>query len=214
MLIEAKNLSYGRITGGRMLGENLTFELNSGTLLSVTGPNGSGKSTFFRVIQGLSPIFSGKLKIHVPPSQIAILPQMPNPGFHLPITLGDLLSFSIRGRLDWNKAFSYGLIEPSHLQLAWNTASGGERKRTLLTRLLLQEPSLLLLDEPMNHLDSDSRSRVEKVIAQFLREAPPKNRAVVLISHSNFKTEELLQAPTIHLPLKNELDVEEEDTLG
>lgn len=194
-----------------MLAENLTFSLPSGSLLLVTGPNGSGKSTLLRVIQGLSPIFSGKLDVHVPNSRIGILPQLPNPGFHLPITLGDVLRFSTRGPLDWEKVFSYGLIERSHLALAWNTASGGERKRTLLTRLLLQEPSLLLLDEPMNHLDSDSRNRVEKVIAHFLTHHKEEGqRAVVLVSHSSLKTEALLQVPTLQLELIN-LNPEEED---
>lgn len=209
MLIEAQNLSYGRVRGGRILAENVTFNLPSGGLLLVTGPNGSGKSTLLRVLQGQSPIFSGKLKVNVRRSEVGILPQMVNPGFHLPLTLGDVLQFSIHRRLgrgiDWDKVFSYGLIDSTHLGLSWNTASGGERKRTLLTRILLQEPELLLLDEPMNHLDTDSCMRVEKVIAQYLNSTPTRKRGVVLISHSGLKSEALLQTPTVNLQFKSGL---------
>jgi ATPase subunit of ABC transporter with duplicated ATPase domains len=192
-----------------MLGENICFSLYSGSLLLVKGPNGSGKSTLLRVIQGRSPIFSGSLTVNMLGTQVATLPQMQNPGFHLPITLGDVLTFSLREPLNTDKAFSYGLLEPAHLGLAWNTASGGERKRTLLTRILLQEPSLLLLDEPMNHLDSESRVKVEKAIAQYLTTPSNYPRAAILVSHSNLRTEALLQVPTVHLSLDNAVPEEE-----
>lgn|GEM_PF-698809 len=216
MLIEAQDLSYGRVRGGRILAENVTFNLPSGGLLLVTGPNGSGKSTLLRVLQGQSPVFSGKLKINVRRSEVGIMPQMVNPGFHLPITLGDVIQFSTHRRLgrgvNWDKVFSYGLIDSSHLGLAWNTASGGERKRTLLTRILLQEPSLLLLDEPMNHLDADSSMRVEKVIAQYLNKNSTRKRGVILISHSRLKSKDLLQTPIVNLQFKSSLLNEDVDS--
>ena len=179
-LIEAKDLRYGT-PEGKILAEKLGFKVEPGDLLLVGGPNGSGKSTLLRVLLGHDRYLGGTLAIGPRPREIAVLPQLQNNEFHLPLTLRDVLEIALKRRVTAEEAVAVGLLDEHHLDLAWNTASGGERKRTLLTRLLMQSPKLLILDEPMNHLDNLSRKKVLGAVLRFLEGAP--TRGVIMVSH-------------------------------
>lgn len=189
-LIHATQLTYGTPTG-KALASELTFQLHAGQILIITGPNGSGKSTLLKVLMGQVRPFRGRCEVTVSRKKIGFLPQLQNTEFHLPLTLLDVLEISAGNKIEPREIIEIGLLDRAHLQLAWNTASGGERKRTLLTRLLLQKPSLLLLDEPMNHLDTESRKRVQRALSEYLSIAGPiaqagarnSERAIALVSH-------------------------------
>ena len=172
-LVEAKDLKYGT-PEGKILAERLSFTVSPGDLWLIGGPNGSGKSTLLRILLGDRSL-GGTLAIDPRPREIAVLPQLQNNEFHLPLTLRDVLEIALKRRVTTEEA------DEHHLELAWNTASGGERKRTLLTRLLMQSPRLLILDEPMNHLDNLSRKKVLGAVLRFLEGSGA--RAVIMVSH-------------------------------
>jgi len=178
-MISARALSYGT-PDGKPLVRGISFEVGAGDLLIVSGPNGSGKSTLLRVLLGHLKATGGELAVRTPYRKIVVLPQLQNTEFHLPMTLMDVLEVCLRRRLSVEEITRVGLLDAAQLGLSWNTASGGERKRALLTRLLLESPALLLLDEPMNHLDPESRERVRKAILSFV--ATP-GKGAVLVSH-------------------------------
>jgi len=182
-ILKAVNLTYATPTGKRILAENLSFELRPGQILLVTGPNGSGKSTLLRVISGALKPLRGELRQDLQGGRLGVLPQLANTTFHLPMTLGDVLSISAPKATTLDRIKEIGLLDKEHLNLVWNTASGGERKRTMLTRTLIQDPSLLLLDEPTNHLDRRSRDRVVRAIADYLSDQRRHPKALVLVSH-------------------------------
>jgi ABC-type Mn2+/Zn2+ transport system ATPase subunit len=181
-LLEAIRLTYAA-PGGRVLGENLSFALDAGELLVLSGPNGSGKSTLLSLILGEFGPVSGRLLNHVPRARTAVIPQLQNIEFHLPVTLRDVLEVSRPHSLSEEAVESFGLLRREQLDLAWNTSSGGERQRTLMTRALLQDPHLLILDEPFNHLDTISQTNILEAIAAFLKKQSDHMRAAVLVSH-------------------------------
>ena len=194
-LVTASDLGYAT-PDGRVLARGLSFRLENGDCLLVGGPNGSGKSTLLRVLLGRVPATTGALSVRAARGKTGILPQLQNNDFHLPLTLRDVLEVSVGAELSEEDVLRIGLLESAQLGLAWNTASGGEKKRTLLTRLLLQSPSLLLLDEPMNHLDRDSRERVAKAVTEFLRGRGGMGpRAVVMVSHESSAQSLALEVP-------------------
>lgn len=199
-LIDVSAVAYGA-PGGKVLARDLSIRIEAGELLLVTGANGSGKSTLLRVLlEQLKPL-AGSVKLSVERSRIALLPQLQNTEFHLPLTLRDVLEISMKRPVAEAEIIALGLLDRDQLDLGWNSASGGERKRTLLTRLLLASPKLLLLDEPMNHLDQESRERVRCAIVDFLRDDRRAPRGVVLVSHEKRLLSDFQQVKTRHLHL-------------
>lgn len=175
-----ENLTYGA-PNGKILGRDIKLEMQAGELLFITGANGAGKSTLLRVLVGQARAAAGEFKWSISHEEIAYLPQLQSVAFHLPLTLWDVLRISHKGHLREEAVLRWGLLEKSQLHLAWNTASGGEKKRTLLTRALLQDPKVLILDEPLNHLDRKSRESVSQALDDFMDS--DDKRSIVLVSH-------------------------------
>ncbi len=170
---------------GRILSESLNFSVSPGQIILISGPNGIGKSTLLKTLIGNLKPKKGTIELNLPFSRIGYLPQLQNTDFHLPVTLRDILEASCHHSLSLDEILSWRLLSETQLDLSWKTASGGERKRTLLTRTLLAKPDILVLDEPMNHLDVQTRLLVEDAIQKFV-ELPQSNgrkRAVLLVSH-------------------------------
>ena len=167
--------------GGRALGKDISFALTPGQVLWIQGPNGSGKSTLIHTLLGDIKPRTGRVENRLRFDRIGYLPQVQNRECHLPLTLGEVIELTHNAASARATVDTFGLLEPSRLSLAWNRASGGERQRTLLLRELAARPSLLFLDEPLNHLDEASRKLIQETIANLLEK--PEAPAIVLVSH-------------------------------
>lgn len=190
-LISVKNLSFST-RDGRALAHNLSFELRPGEALVISGENGSGKSTLLRLLLGLSNEFSGTIDRNS--EEIGYLPQLQDNDFHIPMRLSDILWIS-SSESSASNAFPK-LLSPDRLNLSWNQASGGEKKRTLLARILLQSPKIIVLDEPFNHLDQISRMTIVESLSEFVSESPGE-RAIIIVTH-----EKLFQSDSFSLPIR------------
>lgn len=186
-VVEAHRLTYSTPTG-RVLQKDLNFSISAGQMLLVTGSNGCGKSSLLRTLLGETTHYWGHVCVNVESDKQVYLPQLENTEVHLPLTLLDVLRISQPETVSREAAKQFGLLRDEHLGAAWNSASGGERKRTLLTRALLQNPSLMVFDEPMNHLDRSSRAAMVDVMAHFLTSGP--DRAIVMVCHQGLKDDE------------------------
>ncbi|EKE45035.1 holdfast attachment protein C [Oceaniovalibus guishaninsula JLT2003] len=143
-----------------------------GDRVALVGRNGSGKSTLMKVMAGLVEPDAGQRAL--PPGiHVGYMEQEPTmQGF---ATLGDFAS----SRLDPAEAWRVEAVaEGLQFDLAADpaTASGGERRRAALAKLLAEAPELMLLDEPTNHLDISA-------IAWLENELTTTRTAYVLISH-------------------------------
>ena len=135
--------------GGRPLFSGVTLAIEPGERLCVVGRNGSGKSTLMRVMAGLAEPDAGERFVQ-PARSVAYLPQDPDPRGHA--TLLDYAAAELAPEDRWRaEAALDGLEVPAGTNPA--TASGGERRRAALARLIAAEADLMLLDEPTNHLD-------------------------------------------------------------
>ena len=183
---------------GAPLFEKFSAHINPGCVHLVSGPNGVGKSTLLKHLA--SPFFqtqkhstaglgqrSGNITYTQKPMKIEYLSQLQNTHCFLPMTINDSLEW-VRGSPDNSEFISEmildsGLVDKGMLNRAWNSASGGERMRALLGRALLRNPQLLLLDEPLNHLDVAGRNSLENVLVRYLNRFT--DAAVVLVSHQH-----------------------------
>ncbi len=158
--------------GGEPLFSDLDLVVQPGDRVALVGRNGSGKSTLMKVMAGLVEADTGD--IVVPPGRsVGYMEQDPTmQGFS---TLGEFAASGLApGELYKVERAGEGLKFDPGRPVA--TASGGERRRAALAKLMAEAPDLMLLDEPTNHLDIEAIGWLE-------RELSATRAAFVLISH-------------------------------
>jgi heme exporter protein A len=154
--------------GDRRVFRDVDVDLDDGAFLLVTGPNGSGKTTLLRVLAGLAAPSAGELQI---PSRETIGYLGHNPLDYRELTaLENLTLFARLYRVDEGAERvgmlleRFGLWEVRHERAS--TYSRGMQQRLGLCRVLLHEPTLLLLDEPYNALDARGAELLDGVLAE------------------------------------------------
>ncbi|XDA99573.1 ATP-binding cassette domain-containing protein [Sulfitobacter sp. LCG007] len=158
--------------GGNPVFDDLSLVVQPGDRVALVGRNGSGKSTLMKVMAGMVEPDRGEVVIG-PGAGVGYMEQDPDlSGFD---TLGD---FAVHG-LEASEMYrveraSEGLKFDPARPVA--TASGGERRRAALARLMASDPELLLLDEPTNHLDIEAIGWLEAELSS-------SRKAFVIISH-------------------------------
>lgn len=179
--------------------QDVTFTVKQGDYVGVVGPNGSGKSTLVKSILGLIKHHSGSVMLFGTPfnrfrdwHRVGYLPQglqFFNPNFPATVAevvrLGRLAGKGFPKRFDKKDAQA---VEKT-LQLMDIAAirdrmigelSGGLRQRVLLARALVNEPELVVLDEPTTALDPETRENFYQLLCEMNRE---RNTTVILVTH-------------------------------
>jgi ATP-binding cassette subfamily F protein uup len=158
--------------GGNPVFDDLDLVVQGGDRVALVGRNGSGKSTLMKVMAGLIEPDRGA-RVVPAGTQVGYMEQEPDLSAFA--TLGDFAASGLpeaeRYRVD---VVAEGLKFRPDAPVG--TASGGERRRAALAKLLAEAPDLMLLDEPTNHLDIEA-------IAWLERELAETRTAYVLISH-------------------------------
>lgn len=169
--------------GGDPVFDGLDLVVQPGDRVALVGRNGSGKSTLMKVMAGL--VEADRGEIVVPPGKsVGYMEQDPSmAGF---ATLGDYAASGLEpGEMYRVERAGEGLkFDPAR---PVGTASGGERRRAALAKLMAEAPDLMLLDEPTNHLDIEAIGWLEG-------ELKATRAAFVLISHDRAFLRELTRA--------------------
>lgn len=184
--------------GGRTLLSGLDFALQPGEVLGLVGRNGVGKTTLLRVASAVLPAASGRVRLGVDAvdrlgrralaRRLALVPQ----DLHVPfpfragelVLMGRAPHHSLVG-LESEADEALALAALDRLGMAAladreiTTLSGGERQLVLFARALVQEPEILLLDEPTAFLDLRHRVDVLREVRAFAREGG----AALVVSH-------------------------------
>ncbi len=169
--------------GGDPVFADLSLVVQPGDRVALVGRNGSGKSTLMKVMAGLVEADAGT-RVVAPAASVGYMDQHPDmAGF---ATLGDFAS----SQLDPSETYR---VEMAGEGLKFDparpveTASGGERRRAALAKLMAEAPELMLLDEPTNHLDIEAIAWLENTLKET-------RTAYVLISHDRAFLRELTRA--------------------
>ena len=169
LVVEAKNLEKG--FGDEVLIKDLSFKIPRGAIVGIVGPNGAGKSTLFKMITGLEQPDAGDIQIgetvqlgYVDQSRDALDPkktvfQEISDGLDM-ISLGknEMPSRAYVGAFNFKGGEQQKLL---------GDASGGERNRVHLAKMLRSGANVILLDEPTNDLDVDTLRSLEEAILKF-----------------------------------------------
>ncbi len=158
--------------GGDPVFAALDLVVQQGDRVALVGRNGSGKSTLMKVMAGLVEPDHGE-RVLSPGVSVGYMEQHPDMSRFS--TLGDYAASGLEPGQGFRVArAAEGLGFAPSTPVA--TASGGERRRAALAKLLAEAPELMLLDEPTNHLDIQAITWLEEELAQT-------RAAFVLISH-------------------------------
>lgn len=177
MLIEARNLDIQIGQKAILQGINLTIE--QGQIITIIGPNGSGKSTLLKALIGALPPSQGKI-VRSPDLSIGYVPQRLHIDQTLPLTVKRFLNLPLK----FSSAQTEDAIRDagiaSYMNQQIHSLSGGQLQRVLLARALLNNPNLLLLDEPTQGLDRKGTADFYRRL-ELLRQK--LNCAIILVSH-------------------------------
>ncbi len=159
--------------------DNISLSLQAGQIMTLIGPNGCGKSTLIRVLLGLEQADSGSVTRRNR-LRIGYMPQRLSLDQRMPLTVRGFLQLA-RGAAD--AGIRHWLERLNITALAGQSVhdlSGGEWQRVLLARALLNQPDLLVLDEPVQGVDVQGQMELYQLIPQLRDEL---GCAVLMVSH-------------------------------
>lgn len=165
--------------------EHVDLSVEPGSLVGLIGPNGSGKSTLFKTMTGLQQPWQGRVMIHGHPGkpgpEVAYVPQTETVDWSFPVTAGQVVMMGRYPRLGfirWPRARDHEIVDRSlemvgmagFKQRQIGQLSGGQRQRVFLARALAQEPSILLLDEPVSGVDATTQHQIFELLDRLCQD--------------------------------------------
>jgi ABC-type Mn2+/Zn2+ transport system ATPase subunit len=183
----------GVTLGGRRILEDVSLSVGPGEFLCLLGPNGGGKTTFLKAVLGLVPS-RGSVELFGVGAldgrrRVGYLPQRKGFAEDFPATVCELVVAARRGRWPWRvrpdereraaavlgQVRGEGLIDRPLASL-----SGGETQRAFLARALVNDPPLILIDEPLAALDTRGREDILAILGEL---AARDRTAAVIVTH-------------------------------
>ncbi len=193
IVLDASNVSV--VIDDRVLLHDVTFWIPKGEFVCLTGPNGAGKSTFLKACLGLVRLTSGTIRIMGKPvragrAAVGYVPQRKTFDRDFPALAVDLIVASMRG------AWPFRISEPereraraslrrvggeSLIDKPIASLSGGETQRVFLARALVNDPAILILDEPTAGVDVKGRAEFMDLLAEV---SASDELAAILVTHN------------------------------
>ncbi len=191
-LIKLTNV-YSGYTPNKPVLKDINLEVYPNDFIGIIGPNGGGKSTLLKVILGLIKPFSGTIRYNnqqnYETANLGYLPQINNIDKAFPIKVIDVVLSGLIGKkglfkrytqTEKNKAIE--LLQFVHLekhaQSAIGQLSGGQMQRVFLCRAIINNPEVLILDEPNNFVDKHFEAELYDLLQEL-----NKKMALLLVSH-------------------------------
>ncbi len=171
--------------------KDLNFSVNKGEFVSFIGESGSGKTTFLKCLAGLEKINSGKITLNnrvLDDKTTFVKPNHRKIGFifqdyplfpHLSVL--ENLKINLDDEYEKNIKYYVELTSLDNLLNRYpHELSGGEQQRVCITRALIREPDLLLMDEPFSNLDVSIKSKIQSEVYKILKST---NTTTILVTH-------------------------------
>ncbi len=188
MRVNVNNLTFGY--DYRTVLKDISFKLNSGDFLAVIGNNGSGKSTLIKCILGINK--TGSKQIYLDDIDITTFKNFINIGYvpqkfddfnyEFPITVNEILHASNISNISEDKKLELldkiGILELQNENI--NNLSGGQLQRVFIVRSLMNNPKMLILDEPTVGVDQTNVEAFYKTVNELNKDGI----TIILITHN------------------------------
>jgi len=177
VLLNARDISlqYNQ----RQVLQNISLTINTRQIVTLIGPNGGGKTSLVKIVLGLVPPTSGEIE-RLEGIRIGYMPQRLQVDQSMPVSVSRFLSLGANARADRIddalEEVGASVLKDSQLF----ALSGGELQRVLLARALIQEPQLLVLDEPAQGVDVNGQAELYRLIADI---RDRHGCGILLVSH-------------------------------
>jgi ABC-type Mn2+/Zn2+ transport system ATPase subunit len=184
--LEVRNLTVAHPGAAAPALKDVNLTVPIGARVALVGANGAGKSTLLKAVAGLLTPRAGQILIYGRPvgachHRVAYLPQRDEIDWRFPISLRRLVLTGRYVHLGWlrrpgdaDRAIADQMIRQLGLEALAERQigelSGGQQQRALLARALAQDANLILLDEPLNAVDTETRSVIRDVLAELHRQ--------------------------------------------
>ncbi|MBU8815301.1 ABC transporter ATP-binding protein [Mycolicibacterium goodii] len=161
--------------------KGIDLDIRPGELVALLGPSGCGKTTTLRMIAGLETVTSGSIRIgdrevsQLPAAKRGVGVGFESYALYPPMSVRENLLYGLKARKvkgaeEMVAAISRRLEMDDMLELRPAGLSSGQKQRVALARALVRNPPVLLLDEPLSHLDASARQRVRRELKVLQRE--------------------------------------------
>lgn len=188
-LVDIKNLT---VDFDRILAlQDVNFSVSKGDFLGIIGPNGAGKTTLFSCMLGLKQNFKGEIKFfdkNIRKSKqyltkVGYVPQKPVFEKNFPATVKEVVKMGLRKHSDKDDKVD------STLQQVWihelglrriGELSGGQLQRVFIAKALVNDPQILILDEPVTGIDSQSKELFYEILRGLNKN---ENLTIIWSSH-------------------------------
>jgi zinc transport system ATP-binding protein len=174
--------------------ENVDFTIGEGEFVGIFGPNGGGKTTLLKLILGFLQPSSGKVQLFGRSPEearelIGYVPQSIRFDKDFPISVLEVVMMGALKKLNWlgrypsevkQKAlYALERVGLSHkAKSSFGTLSGGEAQRTLIARAIMDDPLLLILDEPTANIDPLGQQSIHTQLAEL-----NKTMTILMVTH-------------------------------
>lgn len=197
------------IRNRRLVIDSVSFLIQPGESVAIYGPNGAGKTTLLNLILGLIFCTSGSITVGDTPVNpetarsirliTGYVPQNFETDPRIPILAGTVVISGCYGKLGPFRYPDLSMkekakkimekLEISHIfERPFGRISGGERQKTMIARTMMQEPEILLLDEPFSSISETSKTKIIELMKNWQKE---NGLTVVLVSHEKSIVEKM-----------------------
>lgn len=176
-ILKVDNLSL--LIDDKKILEDISFEIKPEEVLAVIGPNGSGKSMLLKTLVGIHTPTSGTITWSSE-TKVGYLPQRFQVDHYLPMTVEEFLSLKKNAQYSLSEVF-----ELTKIQKEWRTKnlahlSSGQLQKVLLAWAVLDKPTILLFDEPMENVDIGGQASIYKLLHEL---QTTLHVALIIVSH-------------------------------
>ena len=177
-VVELDNVSFSY--GGTLVLDNISFSVEKGDLLGMIGPNGAGKTTLFSCMLGLASGYTGTIRIFGEDirnnagvfRRIGYIPQRMAIDRNFPATVEEIVALGITRRNEKSErervSAALQTVDLSALKdRRIGELSGGQQQRVLIAKAIVNDPELLILDEPATGIDVETQNRFYSLLRKL-----------------------------------------------